>query len=265
MNYQLTYRLTAPIFWLSFLMSISQTFARISNTGLQNIFSNPKFSSLHTASKEFYLSEDEKLTVALCNLVRFDSKAFVNEILIPAGYDTTTAEVSILIKDLKKRKSLFPLMPAFSLFKAAMVHAKDMGTSGQSGHSSSDGRSFNQRIQQFFPGISGVAENYYQGTGEPLDLVMSFLLCKGDLGKQYKENILSENIHYIGISIQPHKTKCSNAVLDFAMKPNIPSTPIQTKHSGEVYWKDCPPGAKISTKRKSVGIISSLFGGGRRK
>lgn len=235
-------------------------YGTFSNIQAEALFNNEKYAGLHTGAKEFYLSADEKLVIALCNLARFDSKAFIREVIIPAGTDTTEADVADLLQRLRGQKSIFPLMPAFSLYKAAMVHAKDMGLSGKSGHHSSDGRSFQNRIQQFFASNTPMAENYYQGAGDPFDIVMSFLLGKGEKGEQYRINILSENLHYIGVSIQPHRKTCNNAVLDFAQKPQTAASSLAKRKPTEVYWKDCPKGTKIDTKRKSAGFwLTSLF------
>ena len=234
---------------------------------LKTLFSSPKFSSLNTAAKEFYLSDDEKQVVALFNLARYDSKTFIKEVILNSGYDTSISEVSDLIKEFKNRKSIFPLMPAFSLFKAAMMHAKDMGESGLTGHHSSDGKNYQDRIHQYVTSNTLIAENYLVGSGDPVDVVMSFLLQKGENGTEYKRNILDENIHYIGISIKPHRLNCSNTVVDFARKPIIPvaSAGLRKKNAVEVYWKDCPTGTKISTKRKSGGFSLSNIFRGRRK
>jgi len=237
------------------------------NTTLKTLFSSPKFSSLNTAAKEFYLSDDEKQVVALFNLARYDSRTFINEVILNSSYDTSTAEVSDLIKEFKTRKSIFPLMPAFSLYKAAMVHAKDMGESGLTGHYGSDGKTYQDRIHQFLNSNTAIAENYFVGSADPVDVVMSFLLQKGENGAEYKRNILDENIHYLGISIKPHRLKCSNAVVDFARKPIIPvaSAELRKKNAVEVYWKDCPTGTKVSTRRKSGGFsLSNIFGGKRK-
>ena len=238
-----------------------------SNPVVKDIFSSPKFSNLNTASKEFYLSENEKYVVALVNLVRCDPKAFINEVILKSGIDSNKMEISHLIRELKIRKNIFPLLPAFSLYKSAMVHAKDMGQSGLFGHTGSDGQLFKDRIQQYFPTNTELAENFYIGSGDPVDVVMSFLLEKGEKGRQYKINILSENIHFIGISIQPHRLKCTNAVLDFAKKPSIPEAAIQLKKKSdmEVYWKDCPSGPKVAPRKKSSGFSLGSLWGGKRK
>jgi hypothetical protein len=261
-----------PVFLLGFcliflgsVLTVTAKNTHLKASEIQSIFNQSKYAGLHTAAKEFYLSEDEKLVIALCNLVRYDAKAFISEIIIPSGIDTSKPECSNLLKVLQNHKGTFPLMPAFSLYKSSSFHAKDMGATGQSGHHSSDGKAFKERIQNYFPSNTGFAENYYQGSGDPVDIVLSFLLEKGENGNEYRKNLLSENLHYIGISITPHRKNCTNAVLDFAQKPQM-ATASKSKHQQtEVYWRDCPKGTKISTRRKSGGFSFSSIFGGRRK
>lgn len=239
--------------------------AGVSKEDLLKIFTNPKYAGLNTAGKEFYLSDEEKWVVALCNLARYEGKVFAEEILLRSGTDTTTENFKTLAHQLRNQKSIFPLMPAFSLYKAAMAHAKDMGTTGSTGHVSSGGMNYTQRIQQFFPSPAGFAENYYAGSGDPIEVVLDLLLGKnGD--EIYRTNILSPEIHYVGVSIQPHRKLCSNAVIDFAKKP-IMATASQPRkrQEKEVYWRDCPTGTKISTRKKSGGFsLLGLFGGRRK-
>lgn len=239
--------------------------AGVSKEDLLKIFTNPKYAGLNTAGKEFYLSEEEKWVVALCNLARYEGKVFADEILLRSGSDTTTREFQSLVQLLRTQKSTFPLMPAFSLYKAALVHAKDMGTTGNTGHISSAGVSYVERIQQFFPSPTGFAENYYAGSGDPIEVVLQLLLGKGGQ-ETYRNNILSPEIHYIGVSIQPHRKLCSNAVLDFARKPVMAASSLPKKRTEkEVYWRDCPTGTKISSRKKSGGFsLIGLFGGRRK-
>lgn len=233
---------------------------------LYRIFAHPRYSGLNTAGKEFYLTDDEKWLVALCNLARYDGKQFVQEVILKSETDTSSEEVRQLILLLNNQKSTFPLMPAFSLYKSALVHAKDMGVSGNTGHVSSAGMGYGDRIQQFFPTPAGFAENYYAGSADPVEVVLNLLLGKGDEGVTYRNNILSGEIHYVGVSIQPHKKLCSNAVLDFAKKPQVSASHLARKKKDmEVYWRDCPTGTKVSTRKKSGGFsLMSLFGGRRK-
>ncbi len=236
---------------------------KVTRDGLNTLFSQPQYLGLNTAAKEFYLSEDEKMTVALINLVRFQPRAFIKEIISYSDLDTNQKEMSDLLSRLRNQKCTFPLMPAFSLFKASFVHSKDLGSSGKSGHKGSDGKSYSDRISQYFSAPTEFQENYYQGSGDPVDVVIQMLLGKGELGEKYRDNILSPELHYIGISIQPHRTKCTNVVVDFAKKPvSTFSSAYKKRDKTEVYWRDCPTGTKVSNKRKSGGFsFNSLFGG----
>lgn len=240
--------------------------AKISRQEIQSLFEKESFAGLHTAAKEFYLSDDEKLAVAIINLARFYPKDFIKEILTPAFADTSEAEVAGLMARLRSQKSTFPLMPAFSLYKSALVHAKEMGSTGHSGHKGSDGKNYSDRIAQYFSAPTEFHENYYQGSGDPVDVVLQMLMGKGELGIKYRENILSGDLHYIGISIQPHRTQCTNVVIDFAKKPALAASNYQKKRDKtEVYWRDCPTGTKVNAKRKTGGLFfGNLFGGKNR-
>lgn len=257
------YGLLILLIFSHWILHSHSSVGKVTRDGLSNFFSQPQFIGLNTAAKEFYLSEDEKMTVALINLVRFQPRVFIKEIIVASDLDTNEKEVSDLLVRLRNQKCTFPLMPAFSLFKASFVHSKDLGSSGKSGHKGSDGKSYSERISQYFSAPTDFQENYYQGSGDPVDVVMKMLLGKGELGVKYRDNILSNDLHYIGLSIQPHRTKCTNAVVDFAKKPvTATSAAYKKRDKTEVYWRDCPTGTKVSTKRKSGGFsFISLFGG----
>jgi len=229
---------------------------------LQALFSKETFSPLNTAGSEFYLNEEEKLLVALCNLARHDGKAFIREVLLPSGMDTSLPELKASVKKLEVTKNLPPLMPAYSLHKTALRHARDMGIKGDSGHIGSDGKNFLQRISQYFPNHAGFAENFHLGSGNATDIVLALLSGSGE--KQiYADNILSPNLHYIGVSIQPHRLSCSNTVLDFARKPaQLPgasSAKSEKRKKTEAYFMDCPKGREHDQSRKNRFSLFGLF------
>lgn len=242
--------------------NLNFSFGAIRSEQVSYLFSQPAFLPLHTASKEFYLSDDEKLTVALINLARFSPRTFIQEIILKSDFDTNQTEMASLLSRLKSQKSTYPLMPAFSLFKSALVHSKEMGKLGGSGHKGTDGKTYKERIGQYFSAPTLFEENYYQGSGEPVDVVIQMLLGQGEYGPKYRDNLLSNELHYIGISIQPHRTKCTNVVLDFAQRPTIASnTGNRKREKTEVYWRDCPTGTKVDSPKKSGGFsFGSLFG-----
>ena len=227
----------------------------------RQLFSREPLAQLNTAGSEYYLSEEEKLIVALCNLARHDGALFIREILIPSGTDTSLPAVRNLILRLKQTKNIQPLMPAYSLHKTARQHAMDMGFRGDSGHISSDGRTFHQRILPYFPNHAGFAENYHLGSGDASDIVLAMLSGSGD-GSRYRENILSPDLHYIGVSISAHRKSCSNTVMDFAQKPRIPvgingSKPKRKK--SEAYFMDCPKGRDFDQRKKNAFSFLSFF------
>ena len=226
-----------------------------------SLFSKKAFSPLNTAGSEFYLNEEEKLLVALCNLARHDGPAFIREILIPAGTDTSQPVVKSAIRKLQATRNLHPLMPAYSLHKTALRHARDMGMKGDSGHVGSDGRNFLQRISEQFPSLGGFAENFHLGSGEATGIVIALLTSTGE--KQvYADNILSPNLHYIGVSIQPHRLSCSNTVLDFARKPaQLPASSAtdQKRKKTEAYFMDCPKGRPHDQAKKQRFSFFGLF------
>ena len=259
-------RLIGPLFLM--LMFSVQGRALSGNPGtgsfpstLSSLFSRESFSPLNTAGSEFYLNDEEKLLVALCNLARHDGPAFIREVLIPAGIDTSLPAVKAGMEKLKVTRNLAPLMPAYSLHKTAFRHARDMGMKGDSGHVGSDGRNFLQRISEQFPSLGSFAENYYLGSGEATSIAIALLTGSGE--KQvYADNILSANLHYIGVSIQPHRLSCSNTVLDFARKPaQLPGASAGTvkRKKTEAYFMDCPKGRQHDQAKKQRFSFFGLF------
>ncbi len=213
----------------------------------------------NTARSEYYLSDQEKKVIALINLARIDPNSFINQYLKKAEPDTLKPEVLSAISALRKNKDRLPLLPVFSLHKSAMLHARDMGVNGKTGTASSSGIEFEDRIHQYFPQSISLSENFYVGSGDPVDIVISQLTGKNDPAFRQRENMLSGNLHYIGVSIQPHKVFCANAVIDFAKKPEIiTGDQPRAKKKINIYWKDCPPATKVVTK-KSGNIFSGMF------
>lgn len=206
----------------------------------------------NTAKNEGYLTEQEKMVIKLCNIARLDGNYFIKHYLRRAIKDTHSTSYQNVAKALRNSKVEPPLMPAFSLYKSALVHARDMGISGKTGHVSSCGQAPNERIQQYFPSTINCSENYYVGSGEPLDIVIAFLEGRNDTNSEYLRNILNPQLEFIGVSIQPHKYYCNNAVIDFAQKPELPPGYRPTNRKPvEIYWKDCPPALAKKSKKRS--------------
>jgi hypothetical protein len=218
-----------------------------------------EYNVANTAKSEYYLSDQEKKVIALINLARIEPNIFIEQYLKKAEPDTNRLEVASAIKMLRANKDRLPFLPVFSLHKSALLHARDMGVNGKIGTESSSGVDFENRIHQFFPQSINLSENFYVGSGEPVDIVVSQLTGKNDPEFRHRDNLLSTNLHYIGISIQPHKVFCANAVIDFAKKPEIiTGDQPRSKKKVNIYWKDCPPATKVATK-KSGNVFSNMF------
>lgn len=225
------------------------------------LFSKEAYSHLNSAGSEFYLSKEEKLLVALCNLARFDGRLFIQEVIVPASADTSNAEMQVLLARLRRTSGLQPLLPAYSLHKTALLHARDMGMQGDSGHIGSDGRNFQQRISAYFPDRAGFAENYHLGSGDPAEIILGLMAGKPE-SVNYLNNILSPDLHFIGVSIQAHRKSCSNTVMDFARKPNMPAggkSSGMTRKKSEAYFMDCPKGRDHDQRKKNSFSLINLF------
>jgi hypothetical protein len=238
----------------------------------RQLFDLPQFSHLNTAESEFYLSEEEKMIIALCNLARFDGQLFIREIIIPSSADTTKPNVQALMSRLRQSRNIPPLMPAYSLHKTASQHARDMGVSGKTGHISSSGLSFGERMAAVFPDPKGFAENYYAGNGELIDVVIGLMAgpepaamsntATGTLSEysvNYTDNILSPEMQFAGISTQAHRKSCSNTVLNLGRKPKTHPGPGIKHPKTEIYFMDCPKGRDHDLKKKNPFSFGNLF------
>ena len=214
----------------------------------------------NTAGSEAYLSESEKSLVLILNTARMDGATFVRRYL-PLAKDTTTARYLSVKHKLLRKEDAQALMPAFGLTKSASIQALDMGRNGLKGTTSTDGRTYADRIHEYLPEAGGYASTHYVGSADPLDVVLSLLVDEADTNTI--NMLLSPKLDYIGVAIRPHKNNCSNTILDFARRPkNAPSVAqVPTKRKTEAYFMDCPKGSKIASPRKPVkkGVFGWIF------
>lgn len=154
----------------------------------------------------------------LLNEVRTEPATFLHDRLLPYLNENPMGEnryVKSLIADLKGRHPMdaFALSPRLSA--VARGHAVDMGKKGLTGHQSSNGTSFADRVRKKVKeGMIG--ENCDYGNDKAIDIVMSLLIDDGIESLGHRKNILDARFHFIGIAIEPHKTYGTNCVMDFA-------------------------------------------------
>ena len=186
-----------------------------------------------TAVNASYLSENERQVVLFMNLARIDGQKFFDTYfqIFMRRYNQTNKNKRIsadneylrsLQKDLNTIKNLPPFQVEEGLTKAARYHAKDMGSTGKTGHISSDGMSPSERGEKF-AGTPYVGENCSYGHSDALSIVGQLLLDDGVPSLGHRVNILDQEYGYyaVGVAIEPHKEFRYNCVIDFAAKSSM--------------------------------------------
>ena len=120
-----------------------------------------------------------------------------------------------LVNELKSRHPMEALTLSPMLSAISRSHAMDMGKKGTTGHSSSNGASFADRVRRKVKG-GMIGENCDYGNDTSIDIVMSLLIDDGIQSLGHRKNILDARFHFVGIAIEPHKTYGTNCVMDFA-------------------------------------------------
>lgn len=182
-------------------------------------FSPEQIDQLNTAQEVSYLSEAEKETVLLMNLMRIDGAIFWDSIADPyiARKDIPrTRYTRSLEKDLKATSGLNKLHPNETLYRAARKHAVASGKEGGLGHSSSAGN-FEQRLKPLAAQFNYLLENCDYGSSEALDILMNLMIDEGLPEVGHRKNILHDKIDAVGVSIAPHTTYQHTSVQVFGL------------------------------------------------
>lgn len=181
-------------------------------------YANPKYCLANTADTCNYLQQKEKTMIYLHNIARMDpllfEKIFLAKYIKEKKYTLDNSYIVSLIPYLKELKKMGILYPEINLMKAAAFHAEDMGKIGLTGHNSSDGTSFSDRLVKYNI-YGGGGENCTYGRSDAIDGFFSLLIDEGVPSLGHRYNIMYETFKYIGVSFQPHKTYGSNYVLDY--------------------------------------------------
>ncbi|HNX65367.1 MAG TPA: CAP domain-containing protein [Bacteroidales bacterium] len=196
------------------------------DTGL---FNREEWEKANTAADAKYLSTEEKEVFRYLNLVRLNGKKFFdsfldvymkhNNDLYSEKIKSNNSYLISLKKDLSNINGLQPIYPDERLFKAAEYHASDMGKKGTTGHNSSDGTGFFDRMKHFMGTEYYLSENCSYGYGDALDIVCNLLLDNGIPSLGHRKNILNPEQNMAGVSIRPHTVFETNCVIDFYSGP----------------------------------------------
>jgi hypothetical protein len=193
------------------------------------LFTSEEWEKANTAVKADYLSADEKEVFRYLNLARIDGARFYesfintyienNNAVYTPYISKSNKYLSSLKKDLAKIHNLPLIMPDERIFKASEFHANDMGTAGKTGHSSSDGTGFPDRMIKFLGTKYYLSENCCYGPDKGIDIVCRLLLDNGVPSLGHRKNILNPDQKSAGVSIRPHKEYEFNCVIDFYCGP----------------------------------------------
>ena len=219
------------------------------------------YDKANTAGSEAYLTESEKTVVLLINLARMDGSYFTAHYL-PLYKDTGCAAYHALKAKLATQPHVQALVPVYGLARSAALQATENGIAGRTGTAMADGAPFQDRIHRQMPGAATYASAYYLGSGDPLELVLGLLVGEKDSALTYQRMLLSSKLDMIGVSIRPHKLKCSNTLIDMAKRAPAPTATAQAKkHKDQnLYFMDCPKGAKVIRAKKPHGkLLGWLF------
>lgn len=172
----------------------------------------------NTASQVDYMSEAEKEVVLYINLCRMNPPLFESTYL--KDYLTTNKVkrdefVKSLQTTLRTTSPMLLLAPSSELTAVARAHAADMGTTGRTGHNSSNGATFHDRMVGIANSFRGLNENANYGMEKPLDIVIDLLIDRNVPNAGHRRNMLATDMRFVGVAIEPHKKWRINCVQDF--------------------------------------------------
>lgn len=178
----------------------------------------------NTARNASYLSEQEKQVIFLCNLARMDGALFAATYLEQhTPNDPSNWYIASLYRDLQSVKGRQPLYPDRRLYATAAYHAADMGRSGRTGHTSSDGTDFADRVYGGLGEKTYIAENcsYGYNNDQAINIVVQLLVDANVPSLGHRKNILNPDLSAIGVAIAPHAIYGYMCVMDFAKLANV--------------------------------------------
>ena len=178
----------------------------------------------NTARNASYLSEQEKQVIFLCNLARMDGALFAATYLAQHTPNSPSNwYIASLYRDLQFVKGRQPLYPDKRLYATAAYHAADMGRSGRTGHTSSDGTGFADRVYGGLGEKTYIAENcsYGYNNDQAINIVVQLLVDANVPSLGHRKNILNPDLSAIGVAIAPHAIYEYMCVMDFAKLANV--------------------------------------------
>lgn len=181
-------------------------------SGFSSKWDDPKYLQCNTAANVKYMNEKEKELIYILNLLRSNPGLFANTVVqqypkyIGMEDLQDVDEYRSLLVTLGKLKPLPLLYPDSLCYASAQCHAYSSGQSSYVGHERKDK---DCEIKEYFDG-----ECCDYGHDTPLAILMSLLIDE-DVPTLGHREICLNLYKKIAVSIQPHKSYETIAVLDF--------------------------------------------------
>lgn len=160
-----------------------------------------------------FLNDIEKDVIYYSNLVRINPPLFAKTYLAKYvdSMKISNKSVKSLNKTLKSTKKMSPLTVDVKLVEMSKDHATKCGKSGKEGH-----HNFASRAKKFLKNkYSPVAENCEYGSENAIQIFMNLLIDEANPDFLHRKNFLNLEFNSIGVSIQPHKKRKTNCVIEF--------------------------------------------------
>ena len=153
-------------------------------------------------------SSDEQAAFYWVNVLRSDPRGFKKDVIIPfltLFPEANTNYAKSLLQDLDRQATLPLIEPSRFLGKESRKHAKDLALHQKTiSHSSSDGRSFQQRMNE--AGLSKCAgENILEGRKDALTAIVMLLIDQGVPDKGHRKALLNPDFNLMACSIMAKK------------------------------------------------------------
>ena len=122
------------------------------------------------------------------------------------------------IEFLRKQKPIFPLTYDIPLSNASQSHADDISLNGIDGPIGSDGKSNEDRVNNYVKWDNAIAENIDFGNRTAEDVMLSLLIDDGDEERVHRNVLFNKQLKYFGVGVSEHKEYGVCVVIDYIGK-----------------------------------------------
>ena len=119
------------------------------------------------------------------------------------------------IEFLRKQKPIFPLIHDIPLSNASQSHADDISLNGIDSPIGSDGKSNEDRVNDYVKWDKAIAENIDFGNRTAEEVMLSLLIDDGDEERVHRNVMFNKQLKYFGVGVSEHKEYGICVVIDY--------------------------------------------------